>query len=503
MPRLVNLIRLTVLLTVVWLFVILNIYEQELSKLASIAFNKEPQLVVESDFNQYNKRPRKGNVKQSSLATISVLVESSTKNKMNPTNHRSFSRTDKGVTSVSVSAFENKRFQRPKPRRISDNPVRRLNQNAPFHTFSPKYFVATSKKRIVSFTVMSNAMGSENRLRRETVKNTNSKSNNVLAKDRHQKDSAKKITAKLTVSKSYSLVFSKQQTIKSLIRTGEVKSQQHKIKTAISMSSKLWFLRGGEIRPMPCAISTKTGTRLARLYPEEDPGQDRIPNQLMFIPPKNTVRNNKHQPIKTIFLNDYSAWGVPVGRTEFIQQKCPVNNCVITQNTSYLHAADLLVWRNNYRPINNHKRPPSQVWLLQMLESPYTTRAMENNNFAINWTATYRSDSTIVSPYERWYYYDKRVTHANLNINYAQHKTKKIAWFVSNCNTMNNRMTYAKELQKYIGVDIYGGCGTKSCPRNIRSCFDMLNKDYKFYLSFENSNCREYITEQFFFNGLQ
>ena len=31
----------------------------------------------------------------------------------------------------------------------------------------------------------------------------------------------------------------------------------------------------------------------------------------------------------------------------------------------------------------------------------------------------------------------------------------------------------------------------------------MLQKKYKFYLAFENSNCRHYITEKFFYNALQ
>lgn len=33
-------------------------------------------------------------------------------------------------------------------------------------------------------------------------------------------------------------------------------------------------------------------------------------------------------------------------------------------------------------------------------------------------------------------------------------------------------------------------------------CFDLLNDDYKFYLAFENSNCKNYITEKLFVNAL-
>jgi len=78
-----------------------------------------------------------------------------------------------------------------------------------------------------------------------------------------------------------------------------------------------------------------------------------------------------------------------------------------------------------------------------------------------------------------------------------------VAWFVSNCEDQNGRLDYARTLSKYISVDIYGKCGTKNCSRdNETSCFTKLEKDYKFYLAFENSNCKDYITEKFFINAL-
>jgi len=62
-----------------------------------------------------------------------------------------------------------------------------------------------------------------------------------------------------------------------------------------------------------------------------------------------------------------------------------------------------------------------------------------------------------------------------------------------------------QELRKYIDVDIWGSCngGDFSCPRNMHwisnpECYDYLEKQYKFYLSFENSLCDDYVSEKFF-----
>lgn len=85
---------------------------------------------------------------------------------------------------------------------------------------------------------------------------------------------------------------------------------------------------------------------------------------------------------------------------------------------------------------------------------------------------------------------------------YSKGKTKKVAWFAS--NPVAKRKQYVQELAKYINVDIYGKCGNLSCPRNKeKECYNLLKTTYKFYLSFENSQCHDYITEKLYVNALQ
>jgi len=62
--------------------------------------------------------------------------------------------------------------------------------------------------------------------------------------------------------------------------------------------------------------------------------------------------------------------------------------------------------------------------MLYFLECPYHTQSVKNA--LINWTATYRRDSDLVAPYERWQYYDPSVTQIPQTFNYAANKTKKV-----------------------------------------------------------------------------
>ena len=66
----------------------------------------------------------------------------------------------------------------------------------------------------------------------------------------------------------------------------------------------------------------------------------------------------------------------------------------------------------------------------------------------------HRHDSTIPIPYYKWAYYDPNVKELPQTINYAANKTKKVAWLVSNCELLNDRLAYGHALQKYIQVSI-------------------------------------------------
>ena len=82
---------------------------------------------------------------------------------------------------------------------------------------------------------------------------------------------------------------------------------------------------------------------------------------------------------------------------------------------------------------------------------------------------------------------------------YTKGKSELVAWMVSNCGPQL-RISFVRELKKYIKVDVFGRCSGKNFG-DPRSCSKNRNKDclqkYKFYLSFENRLCEDYITEKY------
>jgi hypothetical protein len=107
-----------------------------------------------------------------------------------------------------------------------------------------------------------------------------------------------------------------------------------KLSYRLSSSERLWFMINGSLRP-----DLKQSEELAIWPNEGDLNDDRVINQLMFVPLDYSQQNSK---FKTIYMYGYNDWFIPYGKNEFAA--CPVNSCEIV-NQSYASNADLIFFK--------------------------------------------------------------------------------------------------------------------------------------------------------------
>lgn len=185
-------------------------------------------------------------------------------------------------------------------------------------------------------------------------------------------------------------------------------------------------------------------------------------------------------------------------------QGCPDWNCEFTQVRSRLNeAAAVLIAHND----PDFKPTADQYVVYFSQESPANSGIQLPRPDFINMTLGFRHDTPAGSPYGYTVKLgpntrkpaQEKVVDASL----VQGKSKGAAWFVSHCQTNSRREDFVRKLQKHIQVDIYGGCGPMKCPRGNQRCDTMLDTDYHFYVTFENSICQDYITEKLWKSGYQ
>lgn len=143
-------------------------------------------------------------------------------------------------------------------------------------------------------------------------------------------------------------------------------------------------------------------------------------------------------------------------------------------------------------------RQPDQRWIFFSLEPPtHVPKTMLDRLRGIfNVTLTYRLDSDVTSQYG--YTFEARQAKRGPQPE-AMNKTGLAAWFVSNCKTQSHREDFVAELRKVIPVDVYGRCGNLTCePKRSDTCYQKAASQYYFYLAFENSICKDYVTEKFY-----
>ena len=210
---------------------------------------------------------------------------------------------------------------------------------------------------------------------------------------------------------------------------------------------------------------------------------------------------------------------------------CNTNiQCEYSTNRSLYNVSDVILFHTRLAFGNDtfpSFRLPHQHWMTFLHEAPdRVPRVKTPYNGWFNWTIGYTMNADILRPYgiclpnrekmaknpssvtkEIRRIYGKETnsvpwrtgkeSYDNNVINYAKNKIGLVLWAVSNCRPPSRRDKYVEELKRHINVYIIGKCGDDVCNKGER-CFNDLCKSHKFYLSFENSLCVDYISEKTF-----
>lgn len=199
-------------------------------------------------------------------------------------------------------------------------------------------------------------------------------------------------------------------------------------------------------------------------------------------------------------------------------KRCPVK-CKATDDKNEIENVDAIdfhlsnlwpeIWNIGTRSTIQFPtyRRPDQVWMVSNMEPPqHLWGDLKVFNGVFNWTRWYRLDATVSwlygFPYKLNETEKANATEQMRGRNIFREKTKGIMGRISNCVAQNKRYKTIQEMQKYLDMDMYGLCYDKPCGNPTdqwdKSC-DVIMKQYKFYLAFENNDCRDYVTEKYWF----
>ncbi|CAN7998746.1 unnamed protein product [Ixodes hexagonus] len=150
-----------------------------------------------------------------------------------------------------------------------------------------------------------------------------------------------------------------------------------------------WFMRNGSVRPEP---SSKL-SRLPQIWPQADrPGEDRIVEQLMYLPPHYSHQTTSKDARRKKIVLSGSWYDFLEGQSLFLRDKCPVNTCEVYQQYS-IHvtdnSTDAYIFKDSFAGVERGPEKRHQIWILYLLENP-TNTIVDPRGATINWTATYR-----------------------------------------------------------------------------------------------------------------
>ncbi|XP_012696804.2 alpha-(1,3)-fucosyltransferase 7-like [Clupea harengus] len=201
-------------------------------------------------------------------------------------------------------------------------------------------------------------------------------------------------------------------------------------------------------------------------------------------------------------------WHWPFGNSfnldgDYCKDKFGVPNCIMMDNQSRLSEADIVIFHNRelihgqQRLPVNLKRPEKQRWVWMTMESPENNGDLKPFNGYFNWTMTYHQDADIYSPYG-FMVPKESETYEPLESFIPKDKFYLACWVVSSVSPHLERTTIYKKLKTVIPIKVFGRAVFKSL--HDQALLHTMSRCY-FYLAFENSVSRDYITEKLWRNA--
>lgn len=196
---------------------------------------------------------------------------------------------------------------------------------------------------------------------------------------------------------------------------------------------------------------------------------------------------------KTILL----VWLVPFGQQNdlnFCKSRFNMDYCIITTDKNMYSKADGLLFhhrdiRGDLSNLPQTQRPPYQKWIWFNMESPTHSGNFAGLDNFFNLTLNYHRDADIPA---RYGYLVKTQNEKKFEL---PSKSKLVCWIVSNYNPNHARTKYYNELRQHIEVSTFGrGFGRYVSDGDYAN----IVSGCKFYLSFENSIHKDYITEKMY-----
>ncbi|XP_030234097.1 alpha-(1,3)-fucosyltransferase 9-like [Gadus morhua] len=238
------------------------------------------------------------------------------------------------------------------------------------------------------------------------------------------------------------------------------------------------------------ALILGTTTYVYLLYIQPSPMHNCSSDKRLFANYTSVVR--EETPKKPLVL----IWAIPY-EIKFDPNDCKkyynISGCDLTYDRSLYQQADaVMFYHKSIRNVDHMPqgpRPQRQKWIWYNVESPSNTQEIPGIYNKFNLTLSYRRDAGITARYEVAI---KDEPDDNFVL---PKKDRLVCWIVSNMwsDGTQVRNAYYKELAKHIKVDVFGlGFSAELPPESyyptLQSC--------KFYLAFENSAHKDYMTEK-------